>query len=103
MRTSTPGSTYSSAFSDKDRFAGERLIAAFKAAAQQEEKNGDVALSSVAGVPLKTESNMFDDVGVSSSFRQASIDNDPYFKDWQARARAFDPANGFAPPEPQTA
>lgn len=104
--TSAYGSKpFSSAFSDSagNRFAGEKLATALRAAVEAKQKVLDVGLSTVGGSPMKTDSGEFDQVAAAGPFRKAAEENSRYFDDFQARSRGFASANGLAPTNPPAA
>jgi hypothetical protein len=74
-----------------DRYAGERLVAALRAADEQQKKDSDVSMSSQEGVSSKTPSNEFLAVGVNQGeFGRAAADpKNPFFNAYVARLQQF--------------
>ena len=84
--------------SSRNRFAGDQLVAALNAASLEEERKGDVAMTSVEGTPVKSASSNFGKVGQQGEFADASNRYRNHFDDYTARLQAFDVNAGLAHP-----
>ena len=89
---------------NENRYAGDRLATAFRAANDQRAKTTDVSMSSQEGVPTKAPSTAFNQIGVKGEFGQAtaSRESQPFFNDFSARLQAFN-ALSQPPSQPSSA
>lgn len=77
---------------NENRYAGDRLATALRAANDQRMKTTDALMSSQEGVPSKAPSTSFNEIGANQGeFGKAVKDpkSQLFFKDYSARLQAF--------------